>query len=107
MTLETTRYTSFRGSLTAFVTLIMALAPGDAQTVRETDISASHYWESKLPFCAPKGVPVSTASSVFRDEICGALESWTLHRVGPAGVFRPGTPSGLSITASAEHKENS
>jgi pimeloyl-ACP methyl ester carboxylesterase len=39
--------------------------------------SARLYWESKLPFFAPKGVPVPTAVSVFPDEIYAALRSWT------------------------------
>jgi pimeloyl-ACP methyl ester carboxylesterase len=39
--------------------------------------SARLYWESKLPFFAPKGVPVPTAVSVFPDEIYAAPKSWT------------------------------
>jgi len=39
--------------------------------------SARLYWESKLPFFAPKGVPVPTAVSVFPDEIYAAPRSWT------------------------------
>ena len=39
--------------------------------------SARLYWESKLPFFAPKGVPVATAVSVFPDEIYAAPKSWT------------------------------
>ena len=39
--------------------------------------SARLYWESKLPFFAPKGVTVPTAVSVFPDEIYAAPKSWT------------------------------
>jgi len=39
--------------------------------------SARLYWESKLPFFAPKGVQVPTAVSVFPDEIYAAPKSWT------------------------------
>jgi pimeloyl-ACP methyl ester carboxylesterase len=39
--------------------------------------SARLYWESKLPFFAPKGVPIPTAVSAFPDEIYAAPKSWT------------------------------
>jgi pimeloyl-ACP methyl ester carboxylesterase len=39
--------------------------------------SARLYWESKLPFFAPKGVPLPTAVSAFPDEIYQAPRSWT------------------------------
>lgn len=39
--------------------------------------SARLYWESKLPFFAPKGVAVPTAVSGFPDEIYTAPRSWT------------------------------
>jgi pimeloyl-ACP methyl ester carboxylesterase len=39
--------------------------------------SARLYWESKLAFFAPKGVPIPTAVSVFPDEIYAAPKSWT------------------------------
>jgi pimeloyl-ACP methyl ester carboxylesterase len=39
--------------------------------------SARLYWESKLPFFAPKGIQVPTAVSVFPDEIYAAPRSWT------------------------------
>ncbi len=39
--------------------------------------SARLYWESKLAFFAPKGVPIPTAVSVFPDEIYAAPRSWT------------------------------
>jgi pimeloyl-ACP methyl ester carboxylesterase len=39
--------------------------------------SARLYWESKLAFFAPKGVPLPTAISAYPDEIYTAPESWT------------------------------
>jgi pimeloyl-ACP methyl ester carboxylesterase len=39
--------------------------------------SARLYWESKLPFFAPKSVPIPTAVSAFPDEIYTAPKSWT------------------------------
>ncbi len=39
--------------------------------------SARLYWESKLPFFAPKGVPIPAAVSAFPDEIYQAPRSWT------------------------------
>ena len=38
--------------------------------------SARLYWESKLDFFAPKGVPIATAVSVFPDEIYAAPRNW-------------------------------
>ena len=38
--------------------------------------SARLYWESKLAFFAPKGVPVPTGVSVFPDEIYAAPRTW-------------------------------
>lgn len=38
--------------------------------------SARLYWESKLPFFAPKGVTLPVALSVFPDEIYAAPRSW-------------------------------
>ncbi|WP_159604004.1 epoxide hydrolase family protein [Agromyces humi] len=38
--------------------------------------SARLYWESKLPFFAPKGVKLPVAVSVFPDEIYAAPRSW-------------------------------
>jgi len=38
--------------------------------------SARLYWESKLPFFAPKGVKLPTAISAFPDEIYQAPRSW-------------------------------
>jgi pimeloyl-ACP methyl ester carboxylesterase len=39
--------------------------------------SARLYWESKLPFFAPKHVPLPVAVSAFPDEIYTAPKSWT------------------------------
>jgi pimeloyl-ACP methyl ester carboxylesterase len=39
--------------------------------------SARLYWESKLAFFAPKGVPIPAAVSVFPDELYQAPKSWT------------------------------
>jgi pimeloyl-ACP methyl ester carboxylesterase len=39
--------------------------------------SARLYWESKLPFFAPKGVKIPVAVSAFPDEIYTAPKSWT------------------------------
>jgi pimeloyl-ACP methyl ester carboxylesterase len=38
--------------------------------------SARLYWESKLAFFAPKGVPIAAAVSSFPDEIYAAPKSW-------------------------------
>jgi len=43
-----------------------------------TTISAARlYWESKLAFFAPKGIPIPTAVSAFPDELYQAPRSWT------------------------------
>jgi pimeloyl-ACP methyl ester carboxylesterase len=39
--------------------------------------SARLYWESKLPFFAPKGVAIPVAVSAFPDELYTAPRSWT------------------------------
>ena len=39
--------------------------------------SARLYWESKLAFFAPKGVPIPAAVSAFPDELYTAPKSWT------------------------------
>ena len=38
--------------------------------------SARLYWESKLPFFAPKGVAIPAAVSAFPDELYQAPRSW-------------------------------
>jgi len=48
--------------------------------------SARLYWESKLAFFAPKGVPIPTAVSVFPDEIYAAPRSWT-ERAYPKLIY--------------------
>ena len=43
----------------------------------ETGLSSGRlFWESKLPFFAPKGVKLPVAVSVFPDEIYAAPRSW-------------------------------
>lgn len=58
--------------------------------------SARLYWESKLPFFAPKGIAIPVAVSAFPDEIYTAPRSWTerayprlayYNRVGKGGHF--------------------
>ncbi len=45
--------------------------------VTKTGVSSARlYWESKLAFFAPKGVPLPTGVSVFPDEIYSAPRSW-------------------------------
>src|SRR5204862_1538429 len=39
--------------------------------------SARLYWESKLPFFAPKGIKIPVAVSAFPEELYQAPESWT------------------------------
>src|SRR6478672_3958308 len=39
--------------------------------------SARLYWESKLAFFAPKGIPIPVAVSAFPDELYQAPQSWT------------------------------
>jgi pimeloyl-ACP methyl ester carboxylesterase len=39
--------------------------------------SARLYWESKLPFFAPKNVPIPAAVSAFPEELYQAPKSWT------------------------------
>jgi pimeloyl-ACP methyl ester carboxylesterase len=48
--------------------------------------SARLYWESKLAFFAPKGVPIPSAVSVFPDEIYAAPKSWT-ERAYPKLIY--------------------
>lgn len=58
--------------------------------------SARLYWESKLPFFAPKGVVIPVAVSAFPDEIYTAPRSWAVraypklvhyNRLGKGGHF--------------------
>jgi pimeloyl-ACP methyl ester carboxylesterase len=48
--------------------------------------SARLYWESKLPFFAPKKVPIPTAVSAFPDELYQAPRSWT-ERAYPKLIY--------------------
>jgi pimeloyl-ACP methyl ester carboxylesterase len=60
--------------------------------------SARLYWESKLPFFAPKGVQVPTAVSVFPDEIYAAPKSWT-QKAYPALLHFNRLPKGGHFAA--------
>jgi pimeloyl-ACP methyl ester carboxylesterase len=60
--------------------------------------SARLYWESKLPFFAPKGVPVATAVSVFPDEIYAAPKSWT-EKAYPKLIYYNRLPKGGHFAA--------
>ena len=65
--------------------------------VTSTGVSSARlYWESKLPFFAPKGVTIPVAVSAFPDEIYTAPRSWTekayprlahYHRLDKGGHF--------------------
>ena len=48
--------------------------------------SARLYWESKLAFFAPKGVPIPAAVSAFPDELYQAPRSWT-ERAYPKLIY--------------------
>jgi pimeloyl-ACP methyl ester carboxylesterase len=60
--------------------------------------SARLYWESKLAFFAPKGVPLPTAVSAFPDEIYTAPRSWT-ERAYPHLIHYNRLPSGGHFAA--------
>ena len=60
--------------------------------------SARLYWESKLPFFAPKGIPIPTAVSVFPDEIYAAPRSWT-EKAYPKLVYYNRLPKGGHFAA--------
>jgi pimeloyl-ACP methyl ester carboxylesterase len=60
--------------------------------------SARLYWESKLPFFAPKGVPVPTAVSAFPDEIYTAPKSWT-EKAYPKLIYYNRLPKGGHFAA--------
>jgi pimeloyl-ACP methyl ester carboxylesterase len=60
--------------------------------------SARLYWESKLPFFAPKGVPVPTAVSVFPDEIYAAPKTWT-EKAYPKLIYYNRLPKGGHFAA--------
>ena len=56
------------------------------------------YWESKLAFFAPKGVPIPTAVSVFPDEIYAAPRSWT-EKAYPKLMYYNRLPKGGHFAA--------
>jgi pimeloyl-ACP methyl ester carboxylesterase len=60
--------------------------------------SARLYWESKLAFFAPKGVPIPAAVSVFPDEIYAAPRSWT-EKAYPKLVYYNRLPKGGHFAA--------
>jgi pimeloyl-ACP methyl ester carboxylesterase len=60
--------------------------------------SARLYWESKLPFFAPKGVPIPTAVSAFPDEIYAAPKSWT-EKAYPKLIYYNRLPKGGHFAA--------
>jgi pimeloyl-ACP methyl ester carboxylesterase len=60
--------------------------------------SARLYWESKLAFFAPKGVPLPTAVSAYPDEIYTAPESWT-KKAYPHLIYYNRLPKGGHFAA--------
>ncbi|WP_031197413.1 epoxide hydrolase family protein [Mesorhizobium sp. L103C131B0] len=60
--------------------------------------SARLYWESKLAFFAPKGVPLPTAVSAFPDEIYTAPRSWT-EKAYPKLIYYNRLPKGGHFAA--------
>ena len=60
--------------------------------------SARLYWESKLPFFAPKGIPLPTAVSVFPNEIYAAPRSWT-QKAYPKLIHYNRLPKGTHFAA--------
>jgi pimeloyl-ACP methyl ester carboxylesterase len=60
--------------------------------------SARLYWESKLAFFAPKGVPIPAAVSAFPDELYQAPRSWT-ERAYPKLIHYNRLPQGGHFAA--------
>jgi pimeloyl-ACP methyl ester carboxylesterase len=60
--------------------------------------SARLYWESKLPFFAPKGVAIPVAVSAFPDELYTAPRSWT-ERAYPKLIYYNRAPRGGHFAA--------
>ncbi len=60
--------------------------------------SARLYWESKLAFFAPKGVPIPTAVSAYPDEIYTAPRSWT-QKAYPKLIYYNQLPKGGHFAA--------
>ena len=48
--------------------------------------SARLYWENTFAFCAPKGVTIPVAVSVFREEIYAAPKNW-VEKAFPKLIF--------------------
>jgi pimeloyl-ACP methyl ester carboxylesterase len=60
--------------------------------------SARLYWESKLPFFAPKGVTIPVAVTAFPDEIYTAPRSWT-EKAYPDLIYYNRAPKGGHFAA--------
>jgi pimeloyl-ACP methyl ester carboxylesterase len=60
--------------------------------------SARLYWESKLVFFAPKGVPLPAAVSAYPDEIYTAPKSWT-EKAYPKLIHYNRLPKGCHFAA--------
>jgi pimeloyl-ACP methyl ester carboxylesterase len=60
--------------------------------------SARLYWESKLPFFAPKNVPVPAAVSAFPDELYQAPRTWT-EKAYPKLIYYNKVPKGGHFAA--------
>jgi pimeloyl-ACP methyl ester carboxylesterase len=66
--------------------------------------SARLYWESKLPFFTPKGVPLPAAVSAYPDEIYTAPKSWT-ERAYPKLIYYNRLPKGGHFAAWEQPQE--
>ena len=60
--------------------------------------SARLYWESKLAFFAPKGIPIPTAVSSYPNEIYAAPRSWT-EKAFPKLIYYNRLPKGTHFAA--------
>jgi hypothetical protein len=60
--------------------------------------SARLYWESKLPFFAPKGVQIPVAVSAFPDELYQAPQTWC-ERAYPKLIYYNKLPVGGHFAA--------
>jgi pimeloyl-ACP methyl ester carboxylesterase len=60
--------------------------------------SARLYWESKLPFFAPKGIQIPTAVSAYPNEIYAAPRSWT-EKAYPKLIYYNRLPKGTHFAA--------
>ncbi len=66
--------------------------------------SARLYWESKLPFFAPKGVAIPVAVSAYPDEIYTAPRSWT-QKAYPKLIYYNRLPKGGHFAAWEQPQE--